>query len=460
MVPMLYNAQIYRLIAQTHRLARGSALLVALAGAIAGWSLTSATPAQASSGPNEVQTEPAEATANGVLLKGELNPGGLPTTYYFEYIEYGGGRGSCECVPGRTAVAGPLTGSTLQEAPSIEVTGLLPGQKYGYWLIASNVDGTRAGGFIEFTAPPRAERPSEVQTEPAETTASGVLLKGKLNPGGLPTTYYFEYGPVACDESPRCVKTTAVAGPLTGSNRQEAPPIEVTGLVPGEKYWYQIVASNADGTREGGFLYVTAPATGEPPSEVQTEPAEATANGLLLKGELNPGGLPTTHYFEYGPVACDESPRCVKTTAVAGPLTGSNRQEAPPIEVTGLVPGEKYWYQIVASNADGTREGGFLYVTAPATGEPPSEVQTELESKLDPPTLLVTPPTTTSPPSETMTAPGPLTKAQKLANTLKVCESKPKRQRARCDKRAHVRYGTAPAKATKKTGKQASRGKK
>ena len=446
---------------QTHRLARSLALLVALAGAIAGWSLTSATPAQASSGPG-VRTEPAETVPNGARLKGELNPGELPTTYYFEYNR---ASPTCDegCKPRTTAVAGPLTGSTPQEVPPVEVTGLTAGETYWYQLIASNAEGTTAGQVLEFTVPTTPNPPSEVQTEPAEATTNGFVLKGELNPDGLPTTYYFEYSEnpiVDCDEL--CPFKTAVGGPLTGAVLQYVAPVEITGLTPGGKYRYRLVASNADGTTDGEVReFTTAATTGNPPSEVQTEPAEATANGVLLKGELNPGDLPTTYYFEYASFACDEGCKPSRT-AVAGPLTGSTRQEVPQVEVTGLVPGDKYWYQLVASNADGTREGAgrFLEFTGPATPERPSEVQTEPESKSDPPALLVSPPTVTSPPGGTTTAPTPLTRrARKLANALIVCGRKPKRQRARCDRRAQMRYGTA-ARATKKTGRQARNGKK
>ena len=48
----------------------------------------------------------------------------------------------------------------------------------------------------------------------------------------------------------------------------------------------------------GEFVNFTAGGTGEP-SEVQTEPAEVIPGGARLKGELNPGGLATTYYFEY-----------------------------------------------------------------------------------------------------------------------------------------------------------------
>jgi hypothetical protein len=97
--------------------------------------------------------------------------------------------------------------------------------------------------------------PSEVQTEPAEVTPTGVKLTGKLNPNGAPTTYYFEYARDTCDEG--CTpQKTAVGGPLTGDTQQDVPAVEVTGLAPGG-YWYTLVASNAEGVTGGGLVQFT-----------------------------------------------------------------------------------------------------------------------------------------------------------------------------------------------------------
>jgi hypothetical protein len=52
--------------------------------------------------------------------------------------------------------------------------------------------------------------------------------------------------------------------------------------------------------------------------------------------------------------------------------------------------------------------------------------------------------------------PPPLTRAQKLANALKACSKKPKRQRARCRAQAHKKYGT-PSKAKHSNQRGASR---
>jgi hypothetical protein len=124
--------------------------------------------------------------------------------------------------------------------------------------------------------------PSEVVTEAAETTTSGFKLKGKLNPGDLPTTYYFEYigqNEAECVEVENCWPETAHMGPLTGTTQQAVPPLEVTGLRSGEAYRYRLVARNADGVVRGSkakftvdlpLLVGSSPFSGEPASSEET----------------------------------------------------------------------------------------------------------------------------------------------------------------------------------------------
>ena len=81
------------------------------------------------------------------------------------------------------------------------------------------------------------------------TSATGVngeaTLNGDINPNGLETTYYFEYGPTASYGS----KTAEVsAGSGTGIFPESAT---ITGLEVGKEYHYQIVATNVDGTKDG-----------------------------------------------------------------------------------------------------------------------------------------------------------------------------------------------------------------
>ena len=142
-------------------------------------------PENAALAPSQVETEPAELTADGFKLKGKLNPEHSPTTYYFVYKK--AGEAECEDLEGcgtRTAEGGPVTGDAQQEVPAVEVTGLVPGQAYIYWLIARNANGTVRGEELTLTAPIELA-PSEVKTEPSLPSGGGGFLASEL-PGAFP----------------------------------------------------------------------------------------------------------------------------------------------------------------------------------------------------------------------------------------------------------------------------------
>jgi IPT/TIG domain len=120
---------------------------------------------------------------------------------------------------------------------------------------ASGVSPVTSADRYGFSSTETEGPPIELVTGPAEPTSSGYKLKGKLNPDGLPTTYYYEYigdHEAECqDMEPgreRCWHETAHVGPIIGDIQKKVRPIEVTGLTVGITYRYQLVARNADGT--------------------------------------------------------------------------------------------------------------------------------------------------------------------------------------------------------------------
>jgi len=193
------------------------------------------------------------------------------------------------------------------------------------------------------------------------------------------------------------------------------------------------------------------------PSEVQTEPAAATPNGVQLKGKLNPGNAPTTYWFVYKDTAteCEEELGCGPTTAVGGPLEGGTQQEVPPLEVTGLTPGATYRYWLVAVNAKGAARGGELTFVAapssPASASGPSSNGPALNAPLG--SQSVSAPSAASSPwggaaASALSGAAPKsTPRKKLSAALRVCEKKPKVRRAACARQARKRYAAVAKKS-------------
>jgi len=118
-------------------------------------------------------------------------------------------------------------------------------------------------------------------------------------------------------------------------------------------FWYvnEYLPSNGDfnwHTRIGSFKF---PSCSDAPSAT-TEPAtNITKSGATLNGTVNPEGLETKYYFEYG---TSESYGTKTAEASAGSGT-SNVKESTAI--TGLTAGTTYHFRIVASNSHGTTDG-------------------------------------------------------------------------------------------------------
>lgn len=124
---------------------------------------------------------------NTATLNGSVNPNGIEATYHFEY--------GTTTAYGLTTYPGDAGTGKINEPESYPVSGLSPYTTYHYRLVATSATGTSVGGDKTFTT---EALPPEVSTG----SASAVLhhqatLTGSVDPEGVSTHYYFEYGETA-----------------------------------------------------------------------------------------------------------------------------------------------------------------------------------------------------------------------------------------------------------------------
>jgi plastocyanin len=204
-------------------------------------------------------------------------------------------------------------------------------------------------GMVTVTNP---TGPPLVMTNPATFVASfSARLNGSLNPHGLTTTFYFQYG------------TTTSYGLTTAPQTQTGNTFRnvsanISSLTASTTYHFRIVASNADGTSFGGDrTFTTLTATGPP--VVTTNPAtNVTTSSATLNGSLDPHGLTTTVYFQYGRTTSYGS-----TTPMRSQTGNTYRNIAS--NIGGLTTGTIYHFRIVATNSAGTRMGLDRTFTTP-----------------------------------------------------------------------------------------------
>jgi hypothetical protein len=173
----------------------------------------------------------------GATLKGDVNPEGFETKYYFEY-------GTTTSYGSKTAEASAGSGASGVEV-SKAITGLVGNTKYHYRIVATNGGGPLAEGADHtFTT---GAKPS-VESKGATTVrATAATLNGVVNPERLETTYHFEYGKTTS-------YGTSVPVPSAGVGAGESSLEEsktITGLELSTTYHFRIVATNSAGTTDG-----------------------------------------------------------------------------------------------------------------------------------------------------------------------------------------------------------------
>jgi len=135
---------------------------------------------------------------------------------------------------------------------------------------------------------------------------------------------------------------------------------DIEGLKAGMTYHYRLVAVNERGTRRGEGRTFTLPATTKPMVETG-KASRITATSAKIDGRVNPLGLATEFFVEYG---LDQK-YGAKTA-----LKWSGQQAAPRLvfaELKGLKPGTTYHYRVGAVNATGTSHGeDVTFATAPS----------------------------------------------------------------------------------------------
>src|SRR5207248_1635837 len=133
-----------------------------------------------------------------------------------------------------------------------------------------------------------------VTTKSATNVASfSTTLQGTVNPNGLSTMVYFQYGTTTNYQFKTAAQTK------TGSTALNVNA-NISGLSASTMYHFRIAGTNSAGTTFGSDkTFTTLSATGAP--VVVAKPAtNLTASSATLNGSVDPHGLTTNVHFQYG----------------------------------------------------------------------------------------------------------------------------------------------------------------
>lgn len=267
--------------------------------------------------------KPAKFTATAVLGgEATLNwtagaNGGLPITGFQ--------------VTSATGAPGCTTDAT---ATSCQITGLTPGTKYNWSLVAVNEAGASDAALSNTITAVKATRPETPAVVSSERVGDGqvkvTVQTGKSN--GSPITSI-----VVRVDALRADGTFSRVATRSCSMTPPANSCTVVGLTNGSTYRFVATASNAAGTTPESAPAATIVSAWKP-SRPQTVNVYAIGGGSLQTTWAAPatnGGLPITGYT----VTTDSGQTCTTTGLQC--------------TIDGLTPGKKYTVTMTASNEVG-----------------------------------------------------------------------------------------------------------
>ncbi|MFH0889255.1 MAG: hypothetical protein V1871_08630 [Planctomycetota bacterium] len=290
--------------------------------------------------PPTCTTNPAtNITSTSTTLNGTVIPNGSSTNAYFQW--------GTTASYGNTTTSQSIGSGTINVNVTADTSGLSASTQYNFRVVATNAGGTTNGLNQAFTtsAPPP---PTCTTNAATNVTYNSATLNGTVNPNGLNvTSCYFQYGTTQSYGSQQNVTTL----PGSGTN-----PISVTAnvssLSPTTTYNFRVVGTNSSGTTNGNNLtFTTGNLPGSPPSCGTNTATNVTYNSATLNGTVNPNGLATTAYFQWG------------LTTSYGSSTSSQTIGSGTININvtatlnGLSANTLYNFSVVATNSVGITYG-------------------------------------------------------------------------------------------------------
>ena len=223
------------------------------------------------------------------------------------------------------------------------------------FLISAVILSACGGGGGDSSAPP-----TPVVTTGSATglTNVGATLNGTVNPNGLATEAWFEWG----TSSTLATFDNTAKQPFAAGTTVQTVTAPLTGLTVSTTYYFRMVASNSSGVSKGTIGNFST--STQRPTVTTLAADNLAATSATLHGEVNPNSLATQAWFEYG---TDNSLATFTPTANVG--IGSGSAVVPvSANISGLAPGGTVYFRAAASNAAGEQKGTILPLS---TSNPP-----------------------------------------------------------------------------------------
>ncbi len=232
---------------------------------------------------------------------------------------------------------GTTSATSFAVVSSTSITAMSPEESAGTVdVTVTTSGGTSAVSIADQFTFTSTLLPSATTDAATSVGSSSATLNGSVNPNGSATTYYFEYGTTT---SYGLTTSSTSAGSGTSTVAETA---SLTGLSANTTYDFRLVATNANGTTDGGNLIFTTSSTPLPPPPPPPAPVTVT---------LTQGG-PTSATVTYG---AGYSGQSLTVTNATGTVSYT---EATSVDSTEIVVSGSGGISAVASLTPGTYEVG------------------------------------------------------------------------------------------------------
>jgi len=229
--------------------------------------------------------------------------------------------------------------------------GLIPGETYYYRVIAVDANGNESAPSTAVSADAQDLAPSA----PTGLDAVSGTNEGEIDIGwDANTELDLMHYRVERSETPSF--NSPITYTVSGTEHTD------TGLVPGERYYYRVYAVDEGGNESGHAGTENAYATDLPPAA----PADVVASTGAAEGEIDVTWTANTESdFDHYRLERDDD-------GVFGP--GSDPFDTPAtfFPDSGLVPGETYYYRVIAVDAGGNESDPSVTTQADAQDLAPS----------------------------------------------------------------------------------------
>jgi hypothetical protein len=292
----------------------------------------------------------ATTTLTSASLNSEINPMGFATDAWFEW-----GTDSSLAGASETPHAFVGSGKSFNNYWS-SLTGLVGGTTYYYRARASSSMGAGTGAIRSFVA---STVPTVSTYDASNIGTDTVVLRGSVNPNYDTAEAWFEWGTDSTLTTYTSTTPESVGAGGSGSVYSKT----LSGLSPSQTYYFRVVARNGHGEVRGSIVSVTSLAV-TPPSASTVTVNNMTSTTATFNGTVNPNGLATNAWFEWGTDSTLATYTATSPVALDYPAVDNNVSTP----VSGLTYNVTYYVRAVASSNAGTTRGaitGFQTVTPP-----------------------------------------------------------------------------------------------